>query len=211
MVKAFNEIRISDIDPNQYVDEEDQDEGLQEADATNEVQFQEVEFLLRSAFPLRLGCFAHALQLVIMQIFKDYQKAMVQADAKSWIREKLKCVMNASSSGIDPLKWWINMLGTDAKPLAILALEVLTIPATSDPIEHWQNWQFKLADCQNGQYKLVTGKTGKLALVVGKTSKAGSDTGTGTFTTASLAASASLATTSANYENTGGGCTWSSV
>uniref|UniRef100_A0A915DJ64 BED-type domain-containing protein n=1 Tax=Ditylenchus dipsaci TaxID=166011 RepID=A0A915DJ64_9BILA len=117
MVKAFNEIRMSDIDPNQY----------------------EVEFLLRSAFPLRLGCFAHALQLVIMQIFKEY----------------------------------------------------------------WQNWQFKLADCQNWQFKLVTGKTGKLALVVGKTGKAGSDTGTGTFTTASLAASASfasLATTSVRYQ-----------
>uniref|UniRef100_A0A915ER83 Chorein N-terminal domain-containing protein n=1 Tax=Ditylenchus dipsaci TaxID=166011 RepID=A0A915ER83_9BILA len=50
MVKAFNEIRMSDIDPNQYVDEEEQDEGLQEADANNEVQFQEVEFLLRPLF-----------------------------------------------------------------------------------------------------------------------------------------------------------------
>uniref|UniRef100_A0A915CNL4 Uncharacterized protein n=1 Tax=Ditylenchus dipsaci TaxID=166011 RepID=A0A915CNL4_9BILA len=59
--------------------------------------------------------------------------------------------------------------------------------------EDWQNWQFKLADYQNWQFKLVTGKTGK----------AGSDTGTGTFTTASLAASASfasLATTSVRYQ-----------
>uniref|UniRef100_A0A915CXK8 HAT C-terminal dimerisation domain-containing protein n=1 Tax=Ditylenchus dipsaci TaxID=166011 RepID=A0A915CXK8_9BILA len=63
------------------------------------------------------------------------QKEVSQSSAKSWVRDVLNRVLNASSSAIDPLKWWVNMLDTDAKQIAILALEVLSIPATSAPIE----------------------------------------------------------------------------
>uniref|UniRef100_A0A915DCC2 HAT C-terminal dimerisation domain-containing protein n=1 Tax=Ditylenchus dipsaci TaxID=166011 RepID=A0A915DCC2_9BILA len=63
------------------------------------------------------------------------QKEVSQSNAKSWVRDVLNRVLNASSSAIDPLKWWVNMLDADAKQIAILALEVLSIPATSAPIE----------------------------------------------------------------------------
>ena len=39
------------------------------------------------------------------------QKEISQAGAKSWIRETLNRVMNVSS-GVDPLKWWANMMST---------------------------------------------------------------------------------------------------
>uniref|UniRef100_A0A915EDR2 Transposase n=1 Tax=Ditylenchus dipsaci TaxID=166011 RepID=A0A915EDR2_9BILA len=168
MVKAFNEIRMSDIDPNQY----------------------EVEFLLRSAFPLRLGCFAHALQLVIMQIFKECESANQGFGTMANLIGKFKKSHSATNA----------LSGVCGK---VLVSPSKTRWASQIAVLDWQNWQFKLADCQNWQFKLVTGKTGKLALVVGKTGKAGSDTGTGTFTTASLAASASfasLATTSVRYQ-----------
>uniref|UniRef100_A0A915D893 SUN domain-containing protein n=1 Tax=Ditylenchus dipsaci TaxID=166011 RepID=A0A915D893_9BILA len=178
MVKAFSEIRTSDIDPNQYLDEEEGeggDEGSQETAASNEDQFQEMEFLLR----LKLDTTLDQLlgDLVTENRSSRNQKIINQTDAKSWIQDKLKCVVNASSSGIDPLKWWMNMLGTDARPLAILALEVLSVPASSAPIERifsqadkdeleglrkmtiliisWQdtklaNWHWQLANWQTG-------------------------------------------------------------
>uniref|UniRef100_A0A915D6F3 HAT C-terminal dimerisation domain-containing protein n=1 Tax=Ditylenchus dipsaci TaxID=166011 RepID=A0A915D6F3_9BILA len=63
------------------------------------------------------------------------QKEVAQSNAKSWVRDVFSRFLNASFSAIDPLKWWVNMLDTDAKQMAILALEVLCIPATSAPIE----------------------------------------------------------------------------
>uniref|UniRef100_A0A915D0B1 HAT C-terminal dimerisation domain-containing protein n=1 Tax=Ditylenchus dipsaci TaxID=166011 RepID=A0A915D0B1_9BILA len=36
---------------------------------------------------------------------------------------------------IDPLKYWSNMLCTEYRSVAVLALEVLSVPATSAPIE----------------------------------------------------------------------------
>uniref|UniRef100_A0A915ERN8 DNA methyltransferase 1-associated 1 domain-containing protein n=1 Tax=Ditylenchus dipsaci TaxID=166011 RepID=A0A915ERN8_9BILA len=40
------------------------------------------------------------------------QNEIVQAGARSWIRESLDKVRDASSSGIDPLKWWANLMNT---------------------------------------------------------------------------------------------------
>uniref|UniRef100_A0A915DPT2 HAT C-terminal dimerisation domain-containing protein n=1 Tax=Ditylenchus dipsaci TaxID=166011 RepID=A0A915DPT2_9BILA len=47
-------------------------------------------------------------------------------------------VLSANSSAgdsIDSLKYWTSFLNSDSRPIAILALEVLSIPATSAPIE----------------------------------------------------------------------------
>uniref|UniRef100_A0A915DQW7 BED-type domain-containing protein n=2 Tax=Ditylenchus dipsaci TaxID=166011 RepID=A0A915DQW7_9BILA len=63
------------------------------------------------------------------------QNEIVQAGARSWIRESLDKVRDASSSGIDPLKWWANLMNTSVKQIAIFAIDVLSIPATSAPIE----------------------------------------------------------------------------
>uniref|UniRef100_A0A915ENJ2 HAT C-terminal dimerisation domain-containing protein n=1 Tax=Ditylenchus dipsaci TaxID=166011 RepID=A0A915ENJ2_9BILA len=38
-------------------------------------------------------------------------------------------------SKIDPLKYWKSLLGTEVRPIAQLAMEILSIPATSSPIE----------------------------------------------------------------------------
>lgn len=40
------------------------------------------------------------------------QKDAKQAGAKAWIRETLKQVSSSSSLGVDPLKFWTNMLNT---------------------------------------------------------------------------------------------------
>uniref|UniRef100_A0A915DBD9 HAT C-terminal dimerisation domain-containing protein n=1 Tax=Ditylenchus dipsaci TaxID=166011 RepID=A0A915DBD9_9BILA len=63
------------------------------------------------------------------------QRRSQQPGVMSWIRQTLNKVNTASSVGVEPLKLWANMLKTDAKNIAILALEVLSIPATSAPIE----------------------------------------------------------------------------
>uniref|UniRef100_A0A915EI10 HAT C-terminal dimerisation domain-containing protein n=1 Tax=Ditylenchus dipsaci TaxID=166011 RepID=A0A915EI10_9BILA len=63
------------------------------------------------------------------------QKEIVQASAASRIRETMNRVLGASSPGMDALKYWANMINTDARPIAVLALEVLSIPATSAPME----------------------------------------------------------------------------
>uniref|UniRef100_A0A915CLF3 HAT C-terminal dimerisation domain-containing protein n=1 Tax=Ditylenchus dipsaci TaxID=166011 RepID=A0A915CLF3_9BILA len=55
-----------------------------------------------------------------------------QAD-KSWIQQALNTVR--SSVGIDPLKYWAPLMNTDSGHIAMLAMEVLAIPATTAPIE----------------------------------------------------------------------------
>uniref|UniRef100_A0A915CTZ8 Uncharacterized protein n=1 Tax=Ditylenchus dipsaci TaxID=166011 RepID=A0A915CTZ8_9BILA len=52
------------------------------------------------------------------------QKEIVQASAASRIRETMNRVLSASSPGMNALKYWANMNNTDARPIAVLALEV---------------------------------------------------------------------------------------
>uniref|UniRef100_A0A915DWV9 HAT C-terminal dimerisation domain-containing protein n=2 Tax=Ditylenchus dipsaci TaxID=166011 RepID=A0A915DWV9_9BILA len=63
------------------------------------------------------------------------QRDVIVSSAKSRIRELLNRVLNASAIGVDPLKWWCNLIDSNSKQIATPALEVLSIPATSAPIE----------------------------------------------------------------------------
>uniref|UniRef100_A0A915E9V1 HAT C-terminal dimerisation domain-containing protein n=1 Tax=Ditylenchus dipsaci TaxID=166011 RepID=A0A915E9V1_9BILA len=63
------------------------------------------------------------------------QRDVIVSSAKSRIRELLNRVLNASAIGVDPLKWWCNLIDSNSKQIATLALEVLSIPTTSAPIE----------------------------------------------------------------------------
>uniref|UniRef100_A0A915ENK8 HAT C-terminal dimerisation domain-containing protein n=1 Tax=Ditylenchus dipsaci TaxID=166011 RepID=A0A915ENK8_9BILA len=65
-------------------------------------------------------------------------RAGIQAGAKSWIGDILRRGITAkasASSSIDPLVYWQKLIDTEYKSLAIMALEILTVPATSAPIE----------------------------------------------------------------------------
>uniref|UniRef100_A0A915DPU2 HAT C-terminal dimerisation domain-containing protein n=1 Tax=Ditylenchus dipsaci TaxID=166011 RepID=A0A915DPU2_9BILA len=47
-------------------------------------------------------------------------------------------VLSASASGhnlIDAMKYWTSLLNLDANPIAVLAIEVISIPVTSAPVE----------------------------------------------------------------------------
>uniref|UniRef100_A0A915ES43 HAT C-terminal dimerisation domain-containing protein n=1 Tax=Ditylenchus dipsaci TaxID=166011 RepID=A0A915ES43_9BILA len=99
VVKAFNDIRTIES----IVDEHEGEEGTEDPQEDAEEDYQSLDFLIGIAFPLRVNCFAHALQL--------------------------------SSVGIDPLKYWASMMNTDARPIAVFAIKVLAIPATSALIE----------------------------------------------------------------------------
>uniref|UniRef100_A0A915CVS2 HAT C-terminal dimerisation domain-containing protein n=1 Tax=Ditylenchus dipsaci TaxID=166011 RepID=A0A915CVS2_9BILA len=50
--------------------------------------------------------------------------------------EKHESCPECSSPGMDALKYWANMINTvGCQAIAVLALEVLSIPATSAPME----------------------------------------------------------------------------
>uniref|UniRef100_A0A915E6M4 HAT C-terminal dimerisation domain-containing protein n=1 Tax=Ditylenchus dipsaci TaxID=166011 RepID=A0A915E6M4_9BILA len=139
MVKGFSDVRAVDVE-GECSEQDENDE--QEEYAGADQDYETMDLLLVSAFPLRMNCFAHALQLVIMECFKDCLSkvpgyaTMIQMIGK--FRKALNIALKRQYCivcGVDPLKLWANMLKTDAKNIAILALEVLSIPATSAPIE----------------------------------------------------------------------------
>uniref|UniRef100_A0A915DFG9 HAT C-terminal dimerisation domain-containing protein n=1 Tax=Ditylenchus dipsaci TaxID=166011 RepID=A0A915DFG9_9BILA len=69
----------------------------------------------------------------VVKGFNDDRSAESSQADKSWIQQALNRVK--SSVGIDPLKYWAPLMNTDSRHIAMLAMEVLAIPATSAPIE----------------------------------------------------------------------------
>uniref|UniRef100_A0A915DYI6 Transposase n=1 Tax=Ditylenchus dipsaci TaxID=166011 RepID=A0A915DYI6_9BILA len=91
VVAAFKDIQTIDFNT-EYVDDEDEDEEDELRNMSNIPD----ESILLDAFPQRLSCFAHSLQLVILKFFKDdviyfsgYKKMMVVV-RKVKISPKLK-------------------------------------------------------------------------------------------------------------------------
>uniref|UniRef100_A0A915CSX3 HAT C-terminal dimerisation domain-containing protein n=1 Tax=Ditylenchus dipsaci TaxID=166011 RepID=A0A915CSX3_9BILA len=122
-----------------------------------------LDLSIQSAFPLRIGCSAHALQLVIVSMFKKnfathsgYQTfcaltnqfrhpTIAKEDLKnacekqillsSSTRWQLVDFLKVRNEIFNALKYWSSLMDTDAEATGIFALEVLTIPATIAPIE----------------------------------------------------------------------------
>uniref|UniRef100_A0A915DGU0 HAT C-terminal dimerisation domain-containing protein n=1 Tax=Ditylenchus dipsaci TaxID=166011 RepID=A0A915DGU0_9BILA len=72
------------------------------------------------------------------QLKKRQKEEGTYSGAKSWLKSILTRGMAARAScatPIDPLKYWSNMLCTEYRSVAVLALKVLSVPATSAPIE----------------------------------------------------------------------------
>uniref|UniRef100_A0A915D0D7 Uncharacterized protein n=1 Tax=Ditylenchus dipsaci TaxID=166011 RepID=A0A915D0D7_9BILA len=65
----------------------------------------------------------------VNRITRNHRDVIVSS-AKSRIRESLNRVINASAIGVDPLKWWCNLIDFNSKQIASPALEVLSIAAT---------------------------------------------------------------------------------
>uniref|UniRef100_A0A915DYR1 Uncharacterized protein n=1 Tax=Ditylenchus dipsaci TaxID=166011 RepID=A0A915DYR1_9BILA len=91
VVAAFKDIQIIDFNT-EYVDDDDDDEDYDEGNLSNIPD----ESILLEAFPQRISCFAHSLQLVILKFFKDdviffsgYKK-MMDVVKKVKISPKLK-------------------------------------------------------------------------------------------------------------------------
>uniref|UniRef100_A0A915CMI0 Transposase n=1 Tax=Ditylenchus dipsaci TaxID=166011 RepID=A0A915CMI0_9BILA len=91
VVAAFKDIQIIDFNT-EYVDDDDDDKDYDEGNLSNIPD----ESILLEAFPQRISCFAHSLQLVILKFFKDdviyfsgYKK-MMDVVKKVKISPKLK-------------------------------------------------------------------------------------------------------------------------
>uniref|UniRef100_A0A915DUX1 HAT C-terminal dimerisation domain-containing protein n=1 Tax=Ditylenchus dipsaci TaxID=166011 RepID=A0A915DUX1_9BILA len=84
----------------------------------------------------------NTLDNFISRLKKDAQSSRRSTEAKgsrskSWILNALHSVQDVGNGGndVDAVKYWSGFLSSDWHALAVLALQVLIVPATSAPIE----------------------------------------------------------------------------